>query len=343
MSPFLAATFLPSALLGTFILGPGPTPESGLPSSTPDMLFASPTRLDHAGRIVAPVMIDGKGPFRFIIDTGASSSTISPQLATTLGLTPAGQTTTGQTTISQSQRMTGQRTMIVNGITGTQAVPSVSIGRLEAGDLVIQEMQLPVIWAPLMAGADGILGIAGFREESLFVDFRRNRVVISRSMRASNRVGYDKVPAKVLEGGLMAVKGRVGGVAVTAIIDTGSERSLGNAALQSALYAKRDNGNVERTAVYGATPDIASGEVRMVPTINLGPVNLSKVTVVFGDFHIFEVWDLLDHPAVIIGMDVLGTVDSLGIDYRRSEIYFETVERARDPNFDQSAMRWRAR
>jgi predicted aspartyl protease len=326
MSPFLAATFLPSALLGTFILGPGPSPETGLPSSTPDMLFASPTRFDHAGRIVAPVMIDGKGPFRFIIDTGASSSTISPQLAATLGLTP-----------------TGQSTMMVNGITGTQAVPSVSIGRLEAGDLIMQEMQLPVVWAPLMAGADGILGIAGFRQESIFVDFRRNRVVISRSLRASDRVGFDKVRAKVLEDGLMAVQGRVGGVAVTAIIDTGSERSLGNAALQSALAAKRDNGNGAMTAVYGATPDIASGEVRLVPTINLGPVNLSNVTVVFGDFHIFQVWGLLDHPAVIIGMDVLGTVDSLGIDYRRSEIYFETVERARDPNFDQSAMRWRAR
>jgi hypothetical protein len=232
--------------------------------------------------------------------------------------------------------------MMVNGITGTQEVPSVSIGRLEAGDLVIQETRFPVVWAPLMAGADGILGIAGFREESVFVDFRRNRVVISRSLRSADRIGFDKVPAKVLEGGLMAVQGRVGSVAVTAIIDTGSERSLGNSALHTALYAKRDDGNASITDVYGATPDIASGEVRMVPTINLGPVNLSKVTVVFGDFHIFQVWNLVNHPAVIIGMDVLGTADSLGIDYRRSEIYFETVERARDPNFDQSAMRWRA-
>jgi predicted aspartyl protease len=331
MNPILAAQFLPCALLGTFILGPGPTPE-GVPSTTPDMLFASPTRLDHVGRIVAPVMIDGKGPFRFIIDTGASSSTISPQLAATLGLTPA-----------------VQSTMVVNGITGTQEVPSVPINRLEAGDLVIQETRFPVIWAPLMAGADGILGVAGFRKESVFVDFRRNRVVISRSLRASDRVGFDKVPAKVLGDGLMAVQGRVGGVGVTAIIDTGSERSLGNAALHEALYAKREssNSNAAVTDVYGATTAVASGEIHMVPTINLGPVKLDKVTVVFGNFHIFDVWGLVDHPAVIIGMDVLGTADSLGIDYRHSEIYFETVEDARDPNFeqsfDQSAMRWRGR
>ncbi len=326
MNPILAASFLPSALLGTFILGPGPTPETGVPSTTPDMLFASPTRLDHVGRIVAPVMIDGKGPFRFIIDTGASSSTISPQLAATLGLTPA-----------------VQSTMMVNGITGTQAVPSVAINRLEAGDLVIDETRFPVIWAPLMAGADGILGLAGLRKESVFVDFRHNRVVISRSLRASDRVGFDKIPAKVLGDGLMAVQGRLGGIAVTAIIDTGSERSLGNAALREALYAKRDNSNAEVTDVYGATTDIASGEIHLVPTISLGAVNLSNVSVVFGNFHIFQVWSLLDHPAVIIGMDVLGTVNSLGIDYRRSEIYFETNERVRDPNFDQSAMHWRAR
>jgi predicted aspartyl protease len=328
MNPILAAKFLPSALLGTFILGPGATPETGVPSSTPDMLFASPTRLDHVGRIVAPVMIDGKGPYRFIIDTGASSSTISPQLAATLGLTPA-----------------VQSTMVVNGITGTQEVPSVTIDRLEAGDLIIQEARFPVIWAPLMAGADGILGVAGLRKESVFVDFRRNRVVISRSLRSSDRVGFDKVPAKVLGDGLMAVQGRVGGVGVTAIIDTGSERSLGNAALHEALYAKHEgsNPNAAVTDVYGATTAIASGEIHLVPTINLGPVRLAKVTVVFGNFHIFDVWGLADKPAVIIGMDVLGTADSLGIDYKRSEIYFETVESARDPNFDQSAMRWKGR
>jgi hypothetical protein len=220
-------------------------------------------------------------------------------------------------------------------------VPSVPIDRLEAGDLVIDQTRFPVIWAPLMAGADGILGLAGLRKESVFVDFRRNRVVISRSLRASDRIGFDTVRAKVLGDGLMAVQGRVGGVAVTAIIDTGSERSLGNPALREALYAKGDSGNAAVTDVYGATTDIASGEIHQVPTINLGAVNLSDVTVVFGKFHIFQVWDLMDRPAVIIGMDVLGTVKSLGIDYRRSEIYFETVERARDPNFDQSGLHWR--
>jgi predicted aspartyl protease len=318
MNPLMSALFLPNALLASLSMGLGPVsvPDTGIPSTTPDLLFASPTRLDHVGRIVVPVTIDGKGPFRFIVDTGASSSTISPQAAITLGLDPA-----------------QQSTMVVNGITGTQEVPSVAIGRLVAGDIVIEDTRLPVIWAPLMAGADGILGVAGFRKEIVFVDFQRNRVVISRSVPASDRVGFEKVPAKVLGDGLMAVEGRINGISVRAIIDTGSERSLGNIALREALEGQHNGMKSKFTDVYGATTDIAAGEIRRVPTITLGPVNISEATVVFGDFHIFDVWGMNDRPAVIIGMDVLGTATSLGIDFKRSEVYFGAVERSRDPSF----------
>jgi hypothetical protein len=44
--------------------------------------------------------------------------------------------------------------------------------------------------------------------------------------------------------------------------------------------------------------------------------------LVYGDFHIFKVWDMQDKPAMIIGMDILGTVDALTIDFQRQEVYF---------------------
>ena len=46
----------------------------------PEPLFAAPTRLDRIGRVMTHVMVNGKGPFRFVIDTGASRST-SPSCA----------------------------------------------------------------------------------------------------------------------------------------------------------------------------------------------------------------------------------------------------------------------
>jgi hypothetical protein len=34
--------------------------------------FVAPTRRDRIGRILAPVLVNGQGPFRLVLDTGAS-------------------------------------------------------------------------------------------------------------------------------------------------------------------------------------------------------------------------------------------------------------------------------
>jgi predicted aspartyl protease len=272
------------------------------------LLFASPTRVDRIGRVVAPVTIDGKGPFRFIIDTGASDSTISPQLALTLGL-----------------RSDPEVTVIVHGVTGTATVASVPIDRLQAGDLVIADARFPVIWAPLMAGADGILGIAGQRSHCVFVDFRHNRVEISHTLRRIDRAGFNKIRARALDGGLIAVDAKIASIAVQAVVDTGSERTMGNMALYHALAAKRSLLVPVATTVYGATTTTALGEILAVPGIDLGNLQLQNVAAVFGDFHIFKVWNMQDRPALIIGMDVLGTLGAFGIDFRRAELYVQGV------------------
>src|SRR5882672_12520190 len=183
-------------------------PGSAEPFGGDALLFASPTTRDHIGRVVVPVMINGRGPFRFIVDTGANHSTISPGLARSLGLQPA-----------------ELSSIILDGITGTAQVSFVTINRLQAGDLTIESTALPVVWAPVMAGADGILGAAAITEKSLLIDFQRNRVTISRGVEAAMRANSMKVHAVRLAGGLMTLETRIGKIQVRAVIDTGAERT----------------------------------------------------------------------------------------------------------------------
>ena len=68
------------SLLLCALLAPIP-PAPSASAEKDDLLFASPTTRDHIGRVVVPVTLNGQGPFRFIVDTGANHSTISPQLA----------------------------------------------------------------------------------------------------------------------------------------------------------------------------------------------------------------------------------------------------------------------
>jgi hypothetical protein len=268
-------------------------------------LLALPTTRDHIGRVVVQATINGKGPFRFIVDTGATRSTVTPDLVRALGLT-AGEA----------------HTVVVNGITGTAEVSAVTLDNFQAGDLAIDGLLVPVVWAPLMAGADGIFGAAGLTEKSLSVDFRRNRVEISGGVQAAVRAEALKLHATRVTHGLMVLAMQVGAVPTLAVIDTGSERTLGNLALRDALKERRRPGTVAQvTSVYGATTQVEPGEIWRAPTIRIDTLRIEDVKVVYGDFHIFKVWDMQDKPAMIIGMDVLGTVGSLGIDFKNQFIY----------------------
>jgi predicted aspartyl protease len=279
-----------------------------------DSLFATPTTRDHIGRIVVPVKINGRGPYRFIVDTGANHSTISPDLVRELGL-----------------KTDTQSLVTLDGITGASQVTYVSIDRLQAGDLTLEDTALPVVWAPVMAGADGILGAAGMSEKSLLIDFQRNRVAIASHVESLTRSRDIKIHAARVVNGLMVLDTTVGGVRVAAVLDTGAERTLGNLALRDALKSQRrpTQGFVAQlTSVYGATKEIESGEIMRAPTISIGTLRITDVAVVYGDFHIFNVWDMHDKPAMILGMDVLGTVASLNIDFKNQNVYVGSVSQA---------------
>ena len=268
-------------------------------------MFASPTRLDRIGRIVAPVKINGQGPFRLVVDTGASHTTISPALAARLGL-----------------EINAHPALMLNGVTGAEEVPAVVIDRLQAGDLIIERADVPIVTSTIMAGADGILGVAGLTRERISVDFRHDRITIVRSHSNDDLSGMLRIPARRIAGGLLMVEARVGGVSTRAIIDTGAERTLGNAALRDQLRLRKRIGEPnEITSVFGTTTDISAGELQRIPTITLGGASISQVNIVFGEFHIFKVWELDEAPTMLLGMDVLGTVRELIIDYRRREVY----------------------
>jgi hypothetical protein len=283
----------------------GEQPSSPPLSREQSLLFALPTTRDHIGRVVVQATVNGKGPFRFIVDTGATHSTVTPDLVRALGLQPA-----------------AASTVVVNGITGTTQVSAVMLDKLQTGDLIIDGLLVPVVWAPIMAGADGIFGAAGLTEKSLSVDFQRNRVEISAGVQAAVRAEALKLHATRVTHGLMVLPVQVGSVHALAVIDTGSERTLGNLALRDALNARRRPGTVATvTSVYGATAQVEPGEIWRAPTIVIDSLRINDVQVVYGDFHIFKVWEMQDKPAMVIGMDVLGTVGSLGIDFKNQFIY----------------------
>ena len=285
-------------------VGPGPDQAVATPVSGDEPLFAAPTRLDRVGRILAPVTVNGRGPWRFLVDTGANRSALSPGLVATLGL---------EATPGAEVRL--------SGVTGSAIVPTVRVARLEAGAVRLENRDLPIVAVPMLAQAEGILGVDGFAGKRLEIDFVRDSVAIVRSQRSRPLPGHLVVPARQRFGGLLIVDARIGTIPVRAVVDTGAARSLGNRALQRRLRLRPRAGMpADETLVYGATDAMQSADFAEAPPITFGPAELSRVDVTFGDLHVFRVWNLESTPALLVGMDVLGTVSRLVIDYRRSEL-----------------------
>jgi predicted aspartyl protease len=267
-------------------------------------VYVAPTRRDRIGRVMAPVFVNGVGPFAFLVDTGASTSVVAPRLAARLKLEP-----------------TNGRTKLLRGITGSERVPTVPIQSLTAGEIVLSARDLPMVEPRVFADADGIFGADAFAKGCLFVNFGEKRVAILDHACPRVSEHWEVMRAQLRFGGLAVVKARVGNVRVSAIIDTGAERSLGNSALLAATGLQRKIADPNsRTQVAAATSQLVPGNIIRAPPLRMGGIEIANMQIVFGDFEVFEMWDVGEEPAIVVGMDVLGTTSAMMLDFAREEM-----------------------
>jgi hypothetical protein len=70
---------------------------------------------------------------------------------------------------------------------------------------------------------------------------------------------------------------------------------------------------------------VQSGIGARISSIAVGDIVIQDAHVTFGDMHIFQMWNLGNKPALVIGMDILGLFDSLVIDYKRRELHIKLL------------------
>jgi predicted aspartyl protease len=262
------------------------------------------TTKDAAGRAVALISINGQGPFRFIIDTGANRSVLSQALATRLGLAPSGEG-------------------VVHSIDGAQSAMLVNVESLSFGALRLSRGDTPVLDGPMLDGEHGLLGVDGMAGRMLHVDFTKHCVEIYESTTQMPMHGWKSAPARMRFGSLLMVPGEIMGVHVNVLIDTGSDISLANRNFRDALRGIAA-GTIEYHNGHAFTfgRPIVLEQTVWTPSLRLGRAVVDGVTAYIGDFHIFDFWGLQDEPTMLIGMDVLARSREMAIDYEHGVVYF---------------------
>lgn len=268
--------------------------------------YALPTLVDQIGRIVAPVSINDQGPFNFMVDTGATHTVLSSQLVTRLDLP-----------------LHGFPTVSVQGVSGVASASTVRVDSLHAGAVQLSNFRVPVLLAPVMDGVDGILGAEGFAGKKITANFMRDEVRITESDGKRAAARYTVVRFELVARRLILVNARVGRMRIKAVVDTGGAHTLGNQALLKLLISNPSGARILSlpTDVVDVTATSQTAALVLVPRISLGGAVVVSLPVSFGDFQVFKVWDLHDQPALLIGMDVLGMLGELTIDYRRKELH----------------------
>jgi predicted aspartyl protease len=264
---------------------------------------AGPTDSDRAGRMVAPILVNGEGPFRFIIDTGANRSVLSGRLAQRLGLTPSGD---------------GE----VHSVYGVAPAPFVRVTSLHYGDLSLPSGELPILQGPVLAGEHGLLGVDGMEGRRLELDFRRGCIEIGPSRHVRRVRGWVSVRGELRFGHLVVVPGRISGLRVNVLIDTGSDTSLANTALQEALGARLSRNRSLFGRAATASDPIMLERAIILRRLFVGDMEAQNVTAFVGDYHVFSLWGMLEEPTLLLGMDVLTQARALAIDYGRATVSF---------------------
>lgn len=266
----------------------------------PEPRFVAPTRRDQIGRIWVPVWINSKGPFRLVLDTGANRSGVTAQVAELLGISP-----------DQSPPV------LLRGVNGIVTVPTIRVDSLTVGDLTLSPAILPIV-TDALGGAQGVLATDEFTDQRVTIDFKHDRIDIRHSRNERARADFVIIPLEHSETGLLVFHALVGNVRTQAIIDTGGQRTIGNLAMRDALVRRHEQGY--SVQIFDVTARAQIGENYPSPPITLDSIKILDARITYGDMHIFGHWHLTNKPALLIGMDVLGLLDTFIIDYHRHEL-----------------------
>jgi hypothetical protein len=254
-------------------------------------------------RMTVEVRVNGRGPYRFLVDSGADTSAVGLRLAHDLQL-PLGAPVT------------------LNGMTASAVVDRVLVDELSLGQSTIYALEVPALREDDLGG-DGMIGIDALVGQRLMMDFERRIIKAEDARKPAKLVGDEiVVVARRRRGQLILTAVTAGGLPVEAVVDTGSEVTIGNLALRN-LLIRGNRDKFVSIAVTGVTGVTVNLELARVKELRLGSVTLRDVPIAFADVPPFALFGLTNEPALLLGTDLLETFRRVSLDFRARKVRFQ--------------------
>ena len=253
-------------------------------------------------RLSVEVHINGHGPYQFVVDSGADTSLVGLRIARELQL-PLG------------------TPVILNGMTERSIVDRVKIDSLTMGPTTIEDVELPALDEVDVGGA-GMIGIDALHRRRIMMDFEKRLIKVEDATKPPKAMPDEVIIiARRQRGQLILTHVRASGFSLDAVIDTGSEMTIGNLVLRDKLVRRHQT--IQRVKAIGVTGKEIEMDVAVIRELQIGGMIIRNLPVAFADVPPFHVFGIADEPALFLGADVLNTFRKISLDFQARKVRFQ--------------------
>ncbi len=289
--------------------------ETIAPPALPAVTNTVTTGLDLAQRLTIPVMVNGQGPFDFVIDTGADRTVISAELAERLGLPEAGKA----------------RLHAMGGSANVNIVKIESVTFSNVNSRNVRAAALPM----RHLGADGLLGIDSLKGQRIIMDFPAGTMRVEPSTAPEPKVTDGEliiVTARNRLGQLVMVDADAAGQPISVVVDTGAQNTVGNAKLRGLLTRGSREGKVTRVDMIDVLGQRTAADFTVVDRVRIGGVSMGNLAVSFAEAHPFRIFGLSRKPSMLLGIETLKAFRRVSVDFTTRKIKFLLPDTSQSPD-----------
>ncbi len=282
--------------------GPATATAPGAPAAGAEVKGAAL----QGSRMTVPIMIGGKGPFPFIVDTALERTIIATELANELGLAAGPKTT-------------------VHTMTGRVDIGSAILPPMEINGLRL-EPKVAAKFSERNIGGKGVVGIDALKSQRIVLNMRTGKMTMNEDpvMDGDWQGETITVTARSKLGQLVLTNAGIGtdNDAISVIINTGSETSVGNQALKRFMQRTGSLKQFRTATLISISGEETPVDWVTVQRLRVGGMVVGSLPIAFTDAHPFRRLGLNRDRAMLLGMDVLKLFDQVALYFQRRTVQF---------------------